>query len=81
MVIKNISPFPGEMKKPPGKLSIAFSNTTYLDVTHFSFYKQLDFLPPEVQIFENHGNLVSNSRASNKNFLATSTDFASFPYI
>ena len=39
--------------------------------TFCCFYKKLHFRPPEPQIFENRSNLASNSRASNRKFLAT----------
>ena len=40
---------------------------TFREETYTFFYKQLHFRPPEPQIFENR----SNSRTSNRKFLAT----------
>ena len=52
------------------------------------FYRQLHMRTAEPHIFENHSNLASNSRASNRKFRATFEprreilpDFACLPYI
>ena len=54
---------------------MSIKNNSY---SYTFFFKTTKFLTSEPQIFENHSNLVSNSQASNKKFLASSINFIKF---